>query len=79
MFEGLVVVYHEKEVNRKLKINLQNPKTYTPLMLFFGCLFVFFGTVYENYTANNTLLQAGYALIIGSASLWVLREFKHKF
>jgi hypothetical protein len=56
----------------KVHIQLSNPKNYAPLMLFFGCLFEILGTATERFTANSTMSQAGWYLIVGSAGLWIV-------
>jgi hypothetical protein len=56
----------------RVHIKLSNPKTYAPLMLFFGCLFEILGTTTERYTASSAMSQAGWYLIVGSAGLWIV-------
>jgi hypothetical protein len=56
----------------RMHIHLENPKTYPPLMLFFGCLFVLFGIGIESITANTSLYLAGLIMIAVSAGLWIL-------
>jgi hypothetical protein len=53
-------------------IKLENPRNYAALMLFFGCLFEILGTTTERFTANSTLSQAGWYLIVVSALLWTI-------
>jgi len=55
-----------------MHMKLENPKDYAVSMLFFGCLFEILGTATERFTANSTLSQAGWYLIVGSAGLWIV-------
>jgi hypothetical protein len=63
----------EEWQNLNIDIKLSNPKTYRALMLFFGCLFVFLGTLAGNYVAPN-LTQYGWILIGISVCLWLVPD-----
>jgi hypothetical protein len=60
----------------KTRMNLQNPKRFPELLLFFGMVLVFFGSGVEAITSNPTLANDGWIVVIASIFLWAFKESK---
>ncbi|MGA3192720.1 MAG: hypothetical protein ABSD73_09460 [Candidatus Bathyarchaeia archaeon] len=53
-------------------INLENPKTFLPLLLFIGFVFSLIGLGLWTWTSNAGLVIVGYLTMMLAVFLWVL-------
>jgi protein-S-isoprenylcysteine O-methyltransferase Ste14 len=57
-------------------LNLSNPKTFLPLLLFIGFVFALFGKGWESLSYDSGMYSTG-LLIIGLAILlWIISQIK---
>lgn len=57
----------------KMSIILENPKTFLPLLLFIGFIFVLLGSGIESSAFGN-LVGSGFFLMLVAIALWVLNH-----
>lgn len=55
-----------------MPINLENPKTFLPLLLFIGFVLILVGTGVESATSNPALVNDGWVVIGISVILWII-------
>jgi hypothetical protein len=55
-------------------LRLENPKTFLPLMLFFGFVLVLVGTGWQSFTTNSGMVNAGWTVVAVAILLWIFAK-----
>jgi len=53
-------------------LNLENPKRFLPMLLFFGFVLVLVGTGWQSITSNPSLTNDGWIVVVVAIVLWIL-------
>jgi len=53
-------------------LNLSNPKTFLPLLLFIGFVFALFGKGWESFSSDSGMYFTGLLIIGLAVFLWIL-------
>lgn len=62
----------------KTSLNLENPKRFPELLLFFGMVLVFMGSGVEAFTTNATMTTDGWIVVVIAILLWVHKTSKNR-
>ena len=57
-------------------LNLSNPKTFLPLLLFIGFVFALFGKGWESFSSDSGMYPTGLFIIGLAIFLWILSNMR---
>jgi len=57
-------------------LNLSNPKTFLPLLLFIGFVFALLGKGWESFSSDASMYSTGLFIIGLAVILWILSHMK---